>query len=44
MTGQPTFKLVYEKEAVMPMEYIVPSFRIAAAATGMDDEAALEER
>ena len=37
------FKLVYRQDIVMLMEYIVPSLCIAAA-TGMDDEAALEER
>ena len=36
LTGQTPFKLVYGKEAFMPMEYIVPSLRIAAA-TGMDN-------
>ena len=43
LTGQTPFKLVYGQEVVMPMEYIVPSPRISAT-TGMDDEAALEER
>ena len=43
ITGQTPFKLVYGKEAVMPMEYIVPSLCIAAA-TGMDYAEALEER
>ena len=37
------FKLVYDVEAVMPMEYIVPSLRIEAF-TGMADRVALEER
>ena len=41
LTGHTQFKLVYGKEAVMPMEYIVPSLSIAAA-TGMDDAVALE--
>ena len=41
-TGQTPFWLVYGKEAVMPMEYIVPSPRIAAI-TGMADRKALEE-
>ena len=36
LTGHTPFKLVYGQEEVMPMEYIVPSLRIAAA-TGMDD-------
>ena len=43
LTGQTPFKLVYGQEAVMPMEYIVPSLRIVAA-TGMDDAKTLEER
>ena len=38
-----SFKLVYGQEAVMPMEYIVPSLRIARA-TDMADEATLEDR
>ena len=42
MMGQTLFKLVYGKEIVMPMEYIVPSLRIVAA-TGMDDTEALKE-
>ena len=41
LTGKKPFKLVYGKEAIMPMEYIVPSLHIAAS-TGMDDEATLE--
>ena len=43
LTGQIPFKLVYGQETVMPMEYIVPILCIAAA-TGMADEAALEEQ
>jgi len=43
LTGQTPFQLVYGKEAVMPMEYIVPSLRIAAI-IGMVDHGALEER
>ena len=42
LTGQTPFKLVYGKQGVMPMEYIVPILRIATA-TGMDDAVALEE-
>ena len=42
LTGKTPFKLVYGKEAVMPMEYIVPSLRITAT-TGMDDETAPKE-
>ena len=36
-------KLVYGKEVVMPMEYIVPSLHIVAA-IGVADEATLKER
>ena len=43
LTGQTPFRLVYGVEAVMPMEYIIPSLRIAAM-TGMSDREALEER
>ena len=43
LIGQKPFKLVYGKEAVMPMEYIIPSLCIASA-TGMDDAEELEER
>eukprot|EP00253_Pinus_taeda_P032299 PITA_32299 len=43
LTGQTPFRLVYGVEAVMPMEYIVPSLRIAAL-IGMTDRDALEER
>eukprot|EP00253_Pinus_taeda_P010484 PITA_10484 len=43
LTSQTPFRLVYGKEAVMPMEYIVPSLWIAAT-TGMVDRGALEER
>ena len=39
---QTLFKLVYGKEAVMFMEYIVPSMCIATM-TGMDNVKALEE-
>ena len=42
LTGQTPFKLVYGKEAVMPMEYLIPSLWIAAT-TSMDDKEALEE-
>ena len=40
--GQTSFRLVYGKEAVMPMEYIVPSLCITTM-TWMDDQGALEE-
>lgn len=43
LTGQTPFRLVYGKEPIMPMEYIVPSLRIAAI-IGMADHGALEER
>ena len=42
LTGQTPFKLVYGQEAVMPMEYIVPSLRIDMV-INMDDAEALEE-
>ena len=42
LIGQRPFKLVYGKEEVMPMEYIVPSMCIAVV-TSMDDETMLEE-
>ena len=42
LTGQTPFKLVYGKEAFIPMEYIIPSLRIVVV-TGMDDVEALEE-
>ena len=43
LTGQTAFSLVYGVEAIMPMEYIVPSMCIVAL-TGMTDCRALEER
>eukprot|EP00253_Pinus_taeda_P002709 PITA_02709 len=43
LTRQTRFRLVYGVEAVMPMEYIVPSL-CTAALTGMTDRRALEER
>ena len=42
LIGQTPFKLVYGKEVVMPMEYIVPSLCIAIA-RGTNDARALEE-
>ena len=42
LTGKTPFKLVYGKEAVMPIEYIIPSLRIVAG-KGIDEEATLEE-
>ena len=41
LIGHTPFKLVYGQEAVMPMEYIVPSLCIATA-TCMEDVEALE--
>lgn len=43
LTGKTPFRLVYGIEAVMAMEYIVPSLHIAVL-TGMTDRGALEER
>eukprot|EP00253_Pinus_taeda_P035456 PITA_35456 len=43
LTGQTPFRLVFGVEAVMPMEYIVPSLQIAAL-MGMTDRGDLEER
>jgi len=42
LIGQKSFRLVYITEAVMPMEYIVPSLRIASL-TEMSDCETLEE-
>jgi hypothetical protein len=43
MTIQTPFKLVYGLEAVVPMEYLVPSLRIATF-TDMDDTGIVQER
>ena len=43
LIGHTPFRLVYGQEAVMPMEYIVPSLRISSF-TEMDDPAILNER
>jgi hypothetical protein len=43
LTMQTPFKLVYGLEAVVPMDYLVPSLRIAAF-TDMDDPGAVQER
>ena len=43
LTGQTPFSLIYGVEAMMPMEYIVPSLHIAAL-TGVMDREAPEER
>lgn len=42
LIGQTLFRLVYGQEVVMPMEYIVPSLRIAVV-TDMDDRNTMEE-
>ena len=36
LTGQTPFKLAYGQEAIMPMEYIVPSLKITALADMID--------
>lgn len=41
LTVQIPFRLVYGVEVAIPMEYVVPSLRIAAF-TGMADHGALE--
>jgi hypothetical protein len=43
LTMQTPFKLVYGLEVVVPMEYLVPSFRIVIF-TNMDDTIAIQER
>ena len=43
LTGNTPFKLAYGQEVVMPMEYIVPSLRVATL-TNMADEETLNER
>ena len=43
LKGQTPFKLEYGQEAVMPMEYIVPSLKIAAL-TDLADEETMNER
>jgi hypothetical protein len=43
LIGHTPFKLAYGQEVVMPMEYIVPSLKIAAL-TDMVDEETLNER
>jgi transposase InsO family protein len=43
LTMQTPFKLVYGLKAIIPMEYLVPSLRIAAF-TYMDDTGAVRER
>ena len=43
MTGHTPFRLVYGQEAVMTMEYIVPSLRISTFIE-MDDPDMMKER
>ena len=43
LTGQTPFKLAYGQEVVMPMEYIVPSLKIATL-TDLADEEIVNER
>jgi hypothetical protein len=43
LTGQTPFRLVYGKEAVIPMEFIVSSLRVAVI-TDLSDSGAVEER
>ena len=43
LKGQTPFKLAYGQEVVMPMEYIVPSLKIATL-TDMEDEETMNER
>lgn len=43
LTGKKTFRSVYGKEAIMPMEYIVPSLRTAIV-TYMADLDIMNER
>ena len=43
LTLQTPFKLVYGLEAIVPMEYLVPSLRIVAF-TDMDDPGIVQER
>jgi hypothetical protein len=43
LTTQTPFKLVYGLEAVVPMEYLVPSLRITTF-TGMDDTGVVQDR
>jgi hypothetical protein len=40
---QTPFKLVYDQEAVVPMEYLVPSLGIATF-TGMDTTGVVQDR
>ena len=42
ITGKTPFRMVYGKEAIMPMEYIIPSLHIAAF-TNMAEPNIMEE-
>jgi hypothetical protein len=43
LTGHTPFRLAYGQEAFIPMEFLVPSMRIAAM-TDLMDSNAIEER
>ena len=43
MTGHTPFKLVYGQEAVVPLEFLVPSLRIEAI-TQMTEQITIQER
>ena len=43
LTGHTPFRLAYGQKVVMPMEYIIPSLKVATI-TGMDDEDTVNER
>jgi hypothetical protein len=43
LTGQTPFRLVYGKEAIISMEFIVPSLRVALI-TDLPDSSIIEER
>ena len=43
LTGHTPFRLAYGQEAIMPMEYIIPSLKVAAL-TNMTDEDTMNER
>jgi hypothetical protein len=43
LIGHTPFKLVYDQEAVVPLEFLIPSLRIAAI-TQMTEHDAIQER
>jgi len=43
LIGHTPFRLVYGKETIIPMEFILPSLRVAAI-TDLLDSGAIEER